>query len=173
MDNDLADRIYTKDDLESGNLGSVSCLSLWRFCLKYGCRRMFSILGVLPKRIFRAASAILPSYLGSCNTGWQGLELSPEPQATSALDGLRGFACCAVFVYHSVTPYSHTFLYGYGGTEDRHFYQLPFLHLHFSGPTMVSVFFVISGCVLSYKPSKLIGTKSWGQLLRVLSSSVF
>jgi peptidoglycan/LPS O-acetylase OafA/YrhL len=45
--------------------------------------------------------------------------------------------------------------------------------LLFSGPSMVSIFFVVSGCVLSYKPLKLIRTKSWGQLFHTVSSSVF
>jgi peptidoglycan/LPS O-acetylase OafA/YrhL len=169
----LTHSIYSKDDLESCDLDLPPELSSQRLFVKYTCRRTLSILGALPKRLLRAGSAILPSYLRSWNSGWQGPGKSQESHAISALDGLRGFACCAVFVYHSVTPYSHTFLYGYGGTEDRHFYQLPFLRLFFSGPTMVSIFFVISGCVLSYKPLKLTRTKSWGQLFHVVSSSVF
>jgi peptidoglycan/LPS O-acetylase OafA/YrhL len=169
----LTDSIYSKDDLESCDLDLSSQFSSRRLSLKYTCRRRLSILGALLKRLLRAGSAILPSYLRNWNNEWQGPGKSQESHATSALDGLRGFACFAVFVYHSVTPYSHTFLYGYGGTEDRHFYQLPFLRLLFSGPTMVSIFFVVSGCVLSYKPLKLMRTKSWAQLFHTLSSSVF
>lgn len=167
----LTDNICSKDDLESCDLDLSSQLSPWSIFWNCTCR--LSILGALPKLLLRAGLALLPSYLVSRSSGWPGQGKSQESHRMSAFDGLRGFACCAVFVYHSVTPYWHTFLYGYGGTEDPHFYQLPFLRLLFSGSAMVSIFFVLSGYAISCKPLKLVRTSSWAQLFHTVSSSAF
>ncbi|KAK4623624.1 O-acetyltransferase PaAT-1 [Fulvia fulva] len=73
---------------------------------------------------------------------------------TAAYDGLRGLACLVVFNFHFLYPYTKTITHGYAvDTEDvnwRYPHQLPFLCLLVRGRAMVTLFFAISGYVLSY-----------------------
>ena len=85
-----------------------------------------------------------------------------ELHPTAYLDALRGYAAFIVFIYHG---WRHTTLW---------FVQLPIIRTFFlAGPGMVSVFFVISGYVLSYKILRLIHSKQSARLLDTLSSSMF
>jgi hypothetical protein len=82
---DITDSIYPKDDLESCDLDLSSQLSSQRLFLQYTCRRRLGVLGALPKRLLRAGSAILPSYLRNWNSGWQAPGESQESHAISVL----------------------------------------------------------------------------------------
>ncbi|KAG9793873.1 hypothetical protein KCU95_g4653, partial [Aureobasidium melanogenum] len=92
------------------------------------------------------------------------------------LDGMRGLAALFVFFYH-FSYSSHDVLTAYGGTgkpdEHREFLKLPFIRFIYTGPAMVSIFYVVSGYALSYKPVKLMRNKSWKGLLHTLSSATF
>ncbi|KAG9699474.1 hypothetical protein KCU95_g647, partial [Aureobasidium melanogenum] len=92
------------------------------------------------------------------------------------LDGMRGLAALFVFFYH-FSYSSHDVLTAYGGTgkpdEHREFLKLPFIRFIYTGPAMVSIFYVVSGYALSYKPVKLMRNKSWKDLLHTLSSATF
>ncbi|KAL7939308.1 acyltransferase family domain-containing protein [Trichoderma chlorosporum] len=87
--------------------------------------------------------------------------------STSSLDGLRGYAALAVMNYHILYAYQPFVFYGYGLSEssatqcarpeDLHhhnkwFHQLPIFRLIYVGTWPISVFFILSGFVLSYKP---------------------
>lgn len=89
------------------------------------------------------------------------------------LDGLRGLACLFVFNEHYTYNFSKSFLYGYGVEDHRTIIQYPGIRLFFSGFSMVAVFFVISGYVLSYKPLQQMRTKKAGELQKTITSSVF
>ncbi|KAI1119430.1 acyltransferase family-domain-containing protein [Nemania sp. NC0429] len=93
--------------------------------------------------------------------GWQ------PRQGTSSLDGLRGYAAVAVMNYHILYAFQPAVFYGYGlpGTaalecarpEDRNehnlwLHQLPIIRLLYTGTWPISIFFVLSGFALSYKP---------------------
>ncbi|KAF2841336.1 hypothetical protein M501DRAFT_1009294 [Patellaria atrata CBS 101060] len=99
------------------------------------------------------------------------------PRGLAALDGLRGIACIFVFNFHFLFTYSKIPFYGYGveieGRDYTWIHQLPFLRLITSGRAMVTVFFVISGYVLSIKPLKLIRERRYDELLSNCSSSLF
>ncbi|EAW10319.1 acyltransferase family protein [Aspergillus clavatus NRRL 1] len=116
--------------------------------------------------------ALTPSYLQH----WVGGE---PPQLTklhaiAALDGLRGWACLLVFNFHFLFTYTWKVAVGWGfNGENYGILHLPIIHLLVSGHIMVAIFFVISGYVLSYKPLKMIRTRSWDQTLTVLASSTF
>ncbi|KAJ9628340.1 uncharacterized protein PV06_06640 [Exophiala oligosperma] len=70
----------------------------------------------------------------------------------SSLDGLRGIACLLVFNFH------WAFDNGYGNRTEgmastvNLWWELPWVTWMYAGKSMVYVFFVISGYVLSYKP---------------------
>jgi peptidoglycan/LPS O-acetylase OafA/YrhL len=93
--------------------------------------------------------------------------------ALPALDGLRGYASCIVFIFHSVWAYSPMVYYGYGFQNNRWLHQLPFFRLIYAGYTMVFLFYIVSGYVLSVKLLRLVRNGSWDQAFHTLSSSVF
>ncbi|KAK6530529.1 hypothetical protein TWF694_003871 [Orbilia ellipsospora] len=77
--------------------------------------------------------------------------------STSWLDGLRGLACFIVFIYHYLLAYLPSARVGYDGSRDfGYFMQLPVIRIVHSGPTMVTVFFIISGFALSFKSASLL-----------------
>lgn len=101
----------------------------------------------------------------------------PKPERThptAYLDGMRGLAAFVVFLCH--LSYGQWFItYGFGAGnpgENTWLIQLPIIRLFYSGPPMVSIFFVISGYALSYKPLKQMRAGQYDGLLTTLSSSV-
>ncbi|KAL4922514.1 acyltransferase family-domain-containing protein [Aspergillus aurantiobrunneus] len=115
---------------------------------------------------------ITPSYLQHLVGG------QPSPQtklhAIAALDGLRGWACLLVFNFHFLFTYTWKVAVGWGfNNENFYLYQLPIIHVLVSGHIMVAIFFVISGYVLSYKPLKLIHSRSWEETFISVTSSTF
>ena len=117
--------------------------------------------------------ALLPSFLRSRISPSSTAAPESSKSAIAALDGLRGVACLFVFNEHFSYSYSHTFLYGYGVEDHRSIVQWPFVRIFWSGFSMVAIFFVISGYVLSYKPLKQIRARQPAQLQQTLTSSVF
>ena len=92
---------------------------------------------------------------------------------TDFLDGLRGVAAVAVTIRHyTARPFPKVAL-GYGFRDNYGFFQLPFIRIVYTGATMVSMFFIISGFVLSNKSIKLIRAQSHAKLLQTLSSTTF
>ncbi|RDW87932.1 hypothetical protein BP5796_03626 [Coleophoma crateriformis] len=91
---------------------------------------------------------------------------------TSYLDGLRGVVSFIVFIRHYSLPWQESMNEGFGRGTNRSFFQLPIVRVIYSGPT-AAIFFVVSGYVCSYKPIKLIRSKSPGALLYTVSSTIF
>lgn len=103
-------------------------------------------------------------------------QTSPQRlHGTTYLDGLRGFAAFAVFLCHlSYGTFDITHSYGAGEVgQNVSWLQLPVVRLIYSGPPAVSLFFVISGYALSYKPVRQMHKSQHAELLHTLSSSVF
>ena len=116
--------------------------------------------------------ALLPSFLHPN-------ESSKEPksrngQSIAALDGIRGIACLFVFNFHLLFTYTWACQKGWGVDDHNKFLvQLPFLRALYSGHLMVHIFFVLSGYVLSFKPLQFMRSRSYEDLFRSLSSSIF
>ena len=121
-----------------------------------GRRRISDLLPLL--------SHLLPSFLLQGRPGADD-ELRQARPSTSSLDGLRGLAACSVMNYHILYAYQSFVFYGYGlssevarscarpedlATLSHWWHQLPIIRLIYSGTWPISVFFVISGFVLSY-----------------------
>ncbi|KAF7170166.1 hypothetical protein CNMCM5623_002681 [Aspergillus felis] len=174
------------DDLESGPYGSKSSFN-WTNLSDYTPSNVLARPDRLSSHVQhvtdhwqeylerwlkRLGIALTPSYL-------QHLVGGEPPQSTklhaiAALDGLRGWACLLVFNFHFLFTYTWKVAVGWGfNNENYGILHLPIVHLLVSGHIMVAIFFVISGYVLSYKPLKMIRTRSWEQTLATLASSTF
>lgn len=96
---------------------------------------------------------------------------------TAYLDGVRGFAAFLVYWGHH-QGWAHerqlVFEHAYGYNQEHYFVQLPVVRLFFSGGHFaVSVFFILSGYVLSTKPLSLIQSGDYIKLGDNLSSALF
>lgn len=97
--------------------------------------------------------------------------IAVRPKPTAWLDGMRGIAALLVYFYH--LSYSTHDVYT-GWSKGHHdFLRLPFIKTLYNGPAMVSLFFVLSGYALSYKPVKQMRNGEYDELFSGLSSSVF
>ena len=107
---------------------------------------------------------------------------------TSWLDGLRGLAAFLVYIHHSVNEWAPWIRSGFGSTKPEYeefdkrkqapffndsFFQLPIIRIVFSGGAMVSIFFVISGYVLSTKALRLSRQRRQTEVFETLVSSTF
>lgn len=126
----------------------------------------------------------LPGSLGLSNvkswlSAWSRTRRRPKNQhETAYLDGLRGFAALIVYWHHHVL-WAHKedieiFENGFGYNQQYYFAALPGVRLFFSGGHLaVSIFFVLSGYVLSIKPLRLIEKNDTSGLAEHLGSAIF
>lgn len=109
---------------------------------------------------------------------------SSEPRQplrrTAWLDGLRGFAAFMVYIQHNqlwargTLAAREIFESGFGYNDRYYFVALPFIRTFFTGGHFaVTVFFVISGYVLSTKPLQLIQAGEYTKLGDNLGSALF
>ncbi|OTA62039.1 hypothetical protein K449DRAFT_330710 [Hypoxylon sp. EC38] len=118
-----------------------------------------------------------PSFLGkrsptsdtSEKTGAQ----SRKPHSTEYLDGVRGVASLIVFILHwTHIPYP-SINSGWGYKDHKSFWLLPFIRIIYSGAAMVSVFFVVSGFVLSHRFIQRMHRREYTELFSGLTSLTF
>lgn len=92
---------------------------------------------------------------------------------TGFLDGMRGLAAFCVLVAHW-SGWIYNNRYGYGAKHGYYNWaRLPFICLFYHGFTQVTIFFVISGYVLSYRPIRLFRANETAKFNTVLTSTLF
>lgn len=98
----------------------------------------------------------------------------PCPKSsTQYLDGVRGVASLIVFIFHfahMVYPGTNK---GFGIDGQVSVWQLPMIRLVYSGAAMVSIFFVVSGYVLSHRFVEMIRAREFERLYMTLTSLAF
>ncbi|XXH03942.1 Dipeptidyl-peptidase 5 [Hypoxylon texense] len=92
---------------------------------------------------------------------------------TAYLDGMRGLAALFVFFCHYFyTAFNIAEGWGHNGVNHE-IWRLPFVRLLYSGPSMVCIFFVISGYALSLKPLKQARSRSFDGFSQTMTSFIF
>jgi hypothetical protein len=119
-----------------------------------------------------ALTACLPSFLQRTSVR----HVPRKLLSTSYLDGVRGIAALFVLFHHYALAFTSCSSYGWKSREDAPddwFLQLPLIRVVHSGRFMVTIFFVLSGYVLSYRGLKLARDGEPVKLLDSLATSVF
>lgn len=117
---------------------------------------------------------LLPSFVhfDSSSDTLTDVEAPKSIHPTAWLDGMRGIAALLVHVYH-LSYSTHDVMTAWTPTGKRDFLRLPLIRFFYNGHFMVSIFFVLSGYALSYKPVKQIRKGDIQPMLEGLASSVF
>ncbi|KAI1637120.1 acyltransferase family-domain-containing protein [Biscogniauxia mediterranea] len=125
---------------------------------------------------WRCLVFLKPSFLGksspSSSTPEQGSR-QRKRYATEYLDGVRGVASLIVFIFHWSHMSFPSVNSGWGYQDNGSFWLLPFVRLIFSGASMVAVFFVISGFVLSHRFIQRMHRQEYPELFSGLTSLTF
>ncbi|KAK3323937.1 acyltransferase 3 [Cercophora scortea] len=130
----------------------------------------------------RRMAFCLPSFIPSLYNRFRLSKASSAPAAasdkplspTAYLDGLRGVAALTVYIFHFNYLWFPVLRNGYGSTDSDHLiWQLPVLRVLHSGRASVTVFFVISGYVLSLRTLTIIYSGQPEKVLDALAGSVF
>ncbi|KAF3018844.1 hypothetical protein E8E14_006343 [Neopestalotiopsis sp. 37M] len=126
----------------------------------------------------RVATILLPSFMSSTSEEENTLTSSKSIGSsrlrdTAYLDGLRGLASSAVYAYHFMVPFSRSLLYGSvpGSPDSAGIFGLPIMGFFRSAATMVNIFFIISGYVLSLSTLRAIHWQDWEKVLHCLSAA--
>ncbi|KAK5942885.1 hypothetical protein PMZ80_005451 [Knufia obscura] len=137
----------------------------------------------LPRMLLNALYQLLlfaiPSFLkrgpGQLNAAAEKFtqSTSVKSHSTGYLDGVRGLASFIVFIDHSTSMSYDATHSGYENSEKSSLWQLPVVRLVYSGPAMVSIFFVVSGFVLTHRFIQKMHRHEYETLFSGLASLTF
>jgi peptidoglycan/LPS O-acetylase OafA/YrhL len=97
----------------------------------------------------------------------------PKKSSTEYLDGVRGLASFIVFIFHFTHMHYPSTNSGYGVGQHPSIWQLPIIRFVYSGAAMVSIFFVVSGYVLTHRYIQKMYRHEFGTLYSSLTSLTF
>lgn len=114
------------------------------------------------------ASSVVQSFLSYPSQG--SLKIRP----TSWLDGVRGVAALGVYIFHTMGCWAPLVPAWHADENQTHIFQLPVLRTFFvSGGAAVSVFFALSGYVLTHKSLRWMRRGAGHQVYPSVASSMF
>lgn len=124
----------------------------------------------------RVLRSLLPSFLSSRTPNFD-LKPAALHSSTLYLDGLRGYASICVLNSHVVTAFTNAPQMDWGWGKDQYLTptSLPGVRLLFSGPGMVTLFFLVSGFSCCLKPLEAMASNdpnNQSRALKNLSSSL-
>lgn len=167
----IDEKSFSDIESESGSVDLESRFSTqqWITTARAYCSTLrFSSCG---STIKRTAVFLLPSFIQSrlSRDRVRNDKIGP----TAYLDGMRGLAALFVFFCHYLYG-TFKIAEGWGHNDENYqIWKLPFIRLLISGPSMVCLFFVISGYALSLKPLKQIRSRQFDGFAATMSSFVF
>lgn len=95
-------------------------------------------------------------------------------RSTSWLDGARGVAALAVYLFHAMGCWASIVPAWHADADQTSFFQLPMVRSFFvAGGGAVSVFFVLSGYVLTHRCLGMIRAGAGRDVYRAVASSAF
>jgi peptidoglycan/LPS O-acetylase OafA/YrhL len=100
---------------------------------------------------------------------------APSKSSTEYLDGVRGVASFIVFIFHFTHlkyPSTNTG-YIHSANHNLSIWQLPMIRFVYSGAAMVSIFFVVSGYVLTHRYIQKMHRHEFSTLYPSLTSLTF
>jgi peptidoglycan/LPS O-acetylase OafA/YrhL len=132
----------------------------------------------LSQCIILLSRILLPSFVTNRLYGRSRPKSIIPPRPTAYFDGLRGVAALIVYIFHYSYLWFPVLRNGYGSSEENnYFWQLPIVRVIHSGRASVTIFFLISGYVLSVKTISIIKTSrsklDSEKVLDSISGSVF
>jgi peptidoglycan/LPS O-acetylase OafA/YrhL len=99
---------------------------------------------------------------------------SLEIKSTSWLDGVRGVAALGVYLFHAMGCWANIVSAWHADENQNNILQLPILRTFFvSGGAAVSVFFALSGYVLTFRSLRWIREGSKHRIYPAVASSMF
>lgn len=99
---------------------------------------------------------------------------SLEIKATSWLDGVRGVAALGVYIFHAMGCWTDLVPAWHSGPEQNNILQLPLIRTIFvSGGASVSIFFALSGYVLTHKSLRWMRGGVGERVYSSVTSSMF
>lgn len=99
--------------------------------------------------------------------------ISQKKHSTEYLDGVRGLASFVVFIFHWTHIQFPGVNSGYEHQKNSSTWQLPIIRFVYSGAAMVSVFFVVSGYVLTHRFAQKMHRHEFDSLYSGLTSLTF
>lgn len=133
--------------------------------------RLSTALSYLTRAIRCIAIFLLPSFLHK-STGQTQPLATKKRNSVAAIDGLRGIACFIVFNGHFARELGGSLFWSGDWIGKNLFVQWPFVHLFWSGRSMVYIFWVVGGYTLSIKPLKQLYTGEYAAFQKTWSSSL-
>jgi peptidoglycan/LPS O-acetylase OafA/YrhL len=123
----------------------------------------------------------MPSFLRSAPTTTvskgsekHSLMNAPRKFSTEYLDGVRGLASFIVFIFHFTHLLFPSTNSGYiAGSNNTSIWQLPIIRFAYSGAAMVSIFFIVSGYVLTHRYIQKMYRQEYLSLYTSLTSLTF
>ncbi|KAF3018583.1 hypothetical protein E8E14_013145 [Neopestalotiopsis sp. 37M] len=134
--------------------------------------RRFCSMPSMGELVARALLFMRPSFMMRSTAAAEGSEkvAATKKHGTEYLDGVRGVASLIVLILHwSHIPYPAVNA-GWGYQGNTSIWLLPFIRIIHSGAAMVSVFFVISGFVLSHRYIQRMHRREYDALFASLTS---